>query len=92
MAHQQAEQCRDELAALGWPTPTVIDSGNGYHLRYKINLLNDGAAHELVRSILRSLAARYSMLDVTNHNAARVAKLPGTWARKGQQTTERPHR
>ena len=26
------------------------------------------------------------MLDVTNHNAARVAKLPGTWARKGEHT------
>ena len=32
------------------------------------------------------------MLDVTNHNAARVAKLPGTWARKSELTVERPHR
>lgn len=91
-AHQQAERCRDELTAIGWPAPTVIDSGNGYHLRYHINLPNDAAAHELVRSVLRSLAGRYSMLDVTNHNAARVAKLPGTWARKGEGTAERPHR
>ncbi len=91
-AHQQAEQCRDELSAMGWPSPNVIDSGNGYHLRYHINLQNDAAAHELVRSVLRSLAGWYSMLDVTNHNAARVAKLPGTWARKGEHTVERPHR
>jgi len=91
-AHQQAEQCRNELSAMGWPAPALIDSGNGYHLRYQINLPNDAAAHELVRSLLRSLAGRYSMLDVTNHNAARVAKLPGTWARKGQPTDERPHR
>lgn len=91
-AHQQAEQCRDELTAMGWPVPMVLDSGNGYHLRYQINLPNDAAAHELVRSVLRSLAGRYSMLDVTNHNAARVAKLPGTWARKGEHTVERPHR
>lgn len=91
-AHQQGMQCRAELAGLGWPAPTVIDSGNGYHLRYRISLPNDAAAHDLVRSILRSLAARYSMLDVTNHNAARVAKLPGTWARKGENTDERPHR
>lgn len=53
----------------------VIDSGNGYHLRYHINLPNDAAAQELVRSVLRSIAARYSMLDVTNHNAARVANF-----------------
>jgi len=91
-AHQQAEQCRDELSAMSWPTPNVIDSGNGYHLRYHIDLPNDAAAHELVRSVLRLLAGRYSMLDVTNHNAARVAKLPGTWARKGEHTPERPHR
>lgn len=91
-AHQQAEHCRAELTALGWPAPVVIDSGNGYHSRYHINLPNDAAAHELVRSVLRSLAERYSMLDVTNHNAARVAKLPGTWARKGENTPERPHR
>ena len=91
-AHQQSEQCRNELAATGWPAPTVVDSGNGYHLRYHIGLPNDAAAHELVRSALRSLAGRYSMLDVTNHNAARVAKLPGTWARKGEHTAERPHR
>lgn len=91
-AHQQADECRAELAGLGWPAPTVIDSGNGYHLRYHINLPNDVAAHELVRSVLRTLAARYSMLDVTNHNAARVAKLPGTWARKGEHTEQRPHR
>ena len=80
------------LATMGWPVPTLIDSGNGYHLRYRIDLPNDSAAHELVRSVLHSLAERYSMLDVTNHNAARVAKLPGTWARKGEHTDERPHR
>jgi hypothetical protein len=91
-AWQQAEQCRDELTARGWPVPSVIDSGNGYHLRYRISLPNDTAAHGLVRGVLHSLAARYGMLDVTNHNAARVAKLPGTAARKGEHTAERPHR
>jgi P4 family phage/plasmid primase-like protien len=92
VAHQQAEQCRDGLTAMGWPAPTLIDSGNGYHLRYHVKLPNDAEAHELVRSVLRSLAGRYGMLDVSNHNAARVAKLPGTWARKGEDTPERPHR
>lgn len=91
-AHQQAEECRGELTAMGWPLPTVIDSGNGYHLRYPITLPNDDASHELVRSVLHALAERHSMLDVTNHNAARVAKLPGTWARKGEHTADRPHR
>ncbi len=91
-AFEQTKQCRDELSAAGWPAPAVIDSGNGYHLRYRIDLPNDAAAHELVRSVLRSLAGRYAMLDVTNHNAARVAKLPGTWSRKGEHRPARPHR
>ena len=91
-AWQQAEQCRKELTAMGWPAPAAIDSGNGFHLRYRIDLPNDADAHGLVRSVLHSLAARYAMLDVTNCNAARVAKLPGTWARKGEHTAERPHR
>lgn len=91
-AHQQAEQCRDELRALGWSAPTVIDSGNGWHLRYRIHLPNDAAAHDLVRSVLYSLATRYPALDVTNHNASRLAKFPGSWARKGTDTPERPHR
>ena len=91
-AHQQAEECRGELTAMGWPVPTVMDSGNGFHLRYRVNLPNDAAAHGLVRSLLHSLAGRYSMLDTTNHNAARVAKLPGTWTRKGEHSIERPHR
>lgn len=91
-AHQQAGQCRCELAEMGWPLPAVIDSGNGFHLRYRIDLHNDAAAAALARAVLRQLAERYPMLDVTNHNAARVAKLPGTWARKGEHTDERPHR
>ncbi len=92
LAHQQAEECRADLTSMGWPTPNVIDSGKGYHLRYRISLPNYAASHELVRSVLHSLKEQYGMLDVTNFNAARVAKLPRTWARKGESTAERPHR
>lgn len=88
----QAEECRDALTAIGWPAPTVIDSGNGIHLRYRVELPNDEPSHELVRGLLRSLAERYPLLDVTNHNASRVAKLPGSWARKSAHTDDRPHR
>jgi P4 family phage/plasmid primase-like protien len=91
-AFAQAEECRAELAALGWPAPLVVDSGNGYHLRFRIELPNDAPALALVQGVLRSLKARYSMLDVTPSNAGRVAKLPNTWARKGEPSAERPHR
>jgi hypothetical protein len=31
-------------------------------------------------------------IDQSVHNPARLCKVPGTWARKGDNTTDRPHR
>ena len=92
VALAQAEECRDALTAIGWPRPVVIDSGNGYHLRYRVELPNDEPSHALVRGLLHSLAGKYSLMDLTNHNASRIAKLPGSWARKGEPSGDRPHR
>jgi P4 family phage/plasmid primase-like protien len=91
-AWQQAEQCQAELSALGWPAPTIIDSGNGYHFRYRVNLPNNAESDALIYGLLHSLAARYPLLDTTPCDAARPAKLPGTWARKAAHTDERPRR
>jgi hypothetical protein len=83
---------RDRL----WPEPMVIDSGNGYHLLYRVELPNDKLAQQWVAACLRVLAARYSTagakIDKSVHNASRISKLPGTWVRKGPDTADRPHR
>ncbi len=80
----------------GWPHPLVIDSGNGWHLLCRIDLPNDKLSQQLIRSILKALDDKFKTaevgIDTAVHNAARISKLPGSWARKGPSTEERPHR
>lgn len=95
-ARARAEEVRDWLAGGGWPDPVFIDSGNGAHLLYRIELPNTPEATTLVTACLTALAFRFSdalvKLDLKVFNAARIWKLPGTMACKGDSTTERPHR
>lgn len=72
-------------------------SGNGYHLYYVLNeLLNDEMHKKLVEGALRELAEKFNTgivaVDTVVFNASRITKVPGTIARKGENTTERPHR
>jgi len=84
------------LTGLGWPAPVVADSGNGYHVLHRVDLPNDEPARDLVKGCLEALAARFSdttvSVDVKNFNAARIWKIYGTTARKGEDTQDRPHR
>jgi hypothetical protein len=95
-ASRRAEECREYLAEVGWVAPLVADSGNGRHLLYPIRLPNDGDSRGLVERVLKSLALTFSDdsvdVDVTTFNAARITKLYGTVAAKGDDTAERPHR
>lgn len=82
--------------AAGWPEPVRVDSGNGWHLLYRVDLPNDKDSHALCRTVLHALKARFdtdaATVDGSVHNPSRIAKLPGTWARKGDDTADRPHR
>lgn len=80
------------LADLGWPAPVLVCSGNGFHLLYRVMLANDEPARDLVRDFLKALAALWPTVGKECHDARRVAKLPGTWAQKGPDTADRPHR
>ncbi len=95
-ARQRALEAREFLREIGWPEPVVGDSGNGYHLLYRIELPNDRESLELVKGTLEALAFRFSdravEVDTTTCNAARIWKLYGTTARKGDDTEDRPHR
>ncbi len=87
---------REALAANGWPAPIVADSGNGGHLLYRVDLPNDGESTDLVKGVLAELDRRFSTdrakVDTANCNTARIWKLYGTVGRKGDSTTDRPHR
>lgn len=84
------------LKEQGWPAPVSADSGNGYHLLYRIDLDNTKESTELVKNVLRALAEKFDNervnVDRSVFNASRITKAYGTWARKGQDTPDRPHR
>jgi hypothetical protein len=97
----KARAIREALLALGWPEPLYADSGNGGHLVYRIEVLNDREHAELLSGCLQALAARFDdpegakpriRVDKTVFNASRISKIYGTMVRKGDNTAERPHR
>lgn len=90
------QQIEQYLTAQGWPAPAIADSGNGYHLLYSCDMENSEESTKLVRSVLNELSSRFSTdeakVDTVVYNAARIVKLYGTIAKKGEDTPERPHR
>ena len=91
-ALEVATAIRAELASRGWPEPVQADSGNGWHLLYRIDLPNDDASTDLVRRDLAGLKARFPLVDSKVSDAPRLVKLHGTYACKGPHTDERPGR
>jgi hypothetical protein len=91
-----AHEIYEALHTLGWPDPIAADSGNGAHLLYRVDLPNDSSARELLQHVLEALAARFDnaavKVDLTVYNAARICKVAGTTARKGDSISDRPHR
>jgi hypothetical protein len=79
-----------------FPAPVIIDSGNGFHLLYRVDLANDQHSAALARAFLQALARKFNgdrgTIGKECHDAKRIAKLPGTWSRRGPDTPDRPHR
>lgn len=84
------------LASCGFPRPVLIDSGNGFHLLYRVDLPNDRIATATVKRLLRTLGERFDTagahVDRGVHRLAQLARLPGSWARKGAEKPGRPFR
>jgi hypothetical protein len=95
-ARIKAIRVRDYLTSLGWPKSLFADSGNGYHVRYHLDLPNDDASEKVLKNCLNVLDAKFSdgdsKVDTAVSNAARICKLYGTLSAKGDHTTDRPHR
>jgi len=95
-ALERASEIRDFLMEMGWPEPIKADSGNGAHLLWRIDLPNDTESRKLVEQCLRSISYIFSddkiKIDTNVGNAARIWKLYGTYARKGENLQERPWR
>jgi len=96
-ARQFAQRLIDES---GWPEPMVIESGNGIHLYFRVDLPADD--EEIIKERLKLIADAYDddrcKVDRTMFNASRITKVAGTMARKGEHLVDvpgiedRPHR
>jgi hypothetical protein len=82
---------------LKWPRPHMVMSGNGYHLYYRLaDIGANRAVDDLVRRTLSNLSNVFSTsdmkVDTLVSNASRITKVPGTIARKGEESIGRPYR
>lgn len=96
LAKQVLDVIVEYLRTKGFSNPVECDSGNGYHGLYRIDLPNDPATRTLVETSLKILDAKFSTtrvaVDTTVFNAARICKVYGSVAQKGDNTPDRPHR
>lgn len=95
-ALKQARTIADTLTLYGFPTPMLADSGNGAHLMYRIDEENTEEVRDEIQTFIHALRALFSTegtdVDITVFNAARIWRVYGTYARKGDSTPDRPHR
>ena len=86
-----------DLRREGWPEPVVINSGNGCHLIYRIEMGNTPNDLAIIKRTLKWANDRWGSpggvkIDQSVCNAARISRLPGSINRKGAGSPERPHR
>lgn len=100
---KNAEDLAREVAAwlegeLGWAPGIRAVSGNGFHLQYPLEGMENTAENvQLIKRALVAIAEKFKgndkvEIDRENFNPARIAKLYGTIARKGDHTEDRPYR
>lgn len=95
---ERARECRSWLVSLGFSPDSLVlaDSGNGAHLLVRLDLLNDDESTALVNRCLKAVDLYLSddtvTVDLGVGNAARIWKVYGTLAAKGDNVPDRPHR
>lgn len=92
-----SNKIRRFMAAQGWIEPLVVMSGNGVHLYYYINHMdNTQELTEKIRALLQSLGDKFDNMHVKVdrgvYNASRITKVIGTTAKKGIESPGRPYR
>jgi len=89
-----ASDITSSLSLSGWTAPVTVDSGNGVHLLWPVELATKDAY--LLKACLSALDFLFSRpdvhVDLATANPARLARLAGSMNRKGDDTVERPHR
>ena len=84
------------ITELGMDEPLECISGNGVHHLYPFDMPVTKESVSIVKNLLLDLAQRFSnelcKVDTANYNPARITKLYGTLAGKGDNTESRPYR
>lgn len=95
-AKQKVKQVWDYLKTKGFKKPILADSGNGYHLIFKIDMENNKENTKILKDFLDTLNKKYNDeytdIDKSVFNASRITKLYGVMTHKGENTTLTPHR
>lgn len=96
-AHDTAVEARKFMRKLGFTSPVVCKSGNGWHLLFRTEEIPcDEETNECFKNTLKYIAKHFSDekvdCDVKVFNAARITKFYGTYSHKGGNTPKRPHR
>ena len=95
-AYAKLKEVKQYLSEQGWPTPIAGISGNGFHLYYPLDLPNDDTGRNFIKGALAGLAAIFDddqiKIDQSVFNAARITKLFGTVANKGEHSLQAPWR
>lgn len=96
-ALQVANAIKTLMEERGWSDPVRVMSGNGHHLYYMLeDTPNNDESRHLIQTTLLNLAHRFDndlvKIDTVVFNASRITKVPGTIARKGLESEDRPYR
>ncbi len=95
-AYQKAVDVYNFLLAQGFNEPIVCKSGNGYHVTIPCKIAANEESTAIIKKFIQVLSITFSddkvEVDEKVFNLARICKLPGTQARKGQNIPERPWR
>lgn len=98
---EAAELLADKVASYlkdgGWDEPIKVMSGNGYHLYYILDHVdNTDDIRDAIKNFLKDLAAVFDTnlvkIDTGVFNASRIIKVVGTIAYKGEESVDRPYR
>jgi hypothetical protein len=83
----------------GFPQPITADSGNGWHLYFKLESIpNTPGNYDLLTNCLKAIAYKFredravAEVDISMADPAQLTKAYGTLVRKGPHSPERPWR
>ena len=82
------------LNASGFPQGALFDSGNGTY--YALATDFAPSQNNLVKALIEFISDKFStkqvIVDRSIYKLAQLIRLPGTWNRKKEPTSDRPHR